>query len=432
MSAFDRSDRFQVELPEILTDIASPRVPDYVDDLLAQTAATRQRPRWTFPERWLPMGVIARRPLFFPTVPWRTLVTVALLIALLAVALFVAGSQTKVPPPFGPARNGALVFGEGDIYLRDSLSGSTKLAVGGAADDFAATFTRDGRRLLFLRRTEGLAGSVNEKIQMMAANPDGSGAVAVTGPLVSPDWWDIAPDDSAVVVATGDPSFGQYLKVANIRHPGPMRQIDVGDPPMRFSFPNLLGPTGTEIVFRGNTRTPDGRRSGLFAVHLDGSGLRPLTATDGLDNDYLFPQPSPDGHYVTYTTWDSDAKLDRIHALDLQTGTDRIISDPALDQGYATFSPDSQWILFNTYGFERNQITVARVDGSGPQLRMGLNYPRVNDLYISGVFSPDGKSVLVNDPGSKETRLVDAASGGDGELLPWSAGTISGWQRLAP
>jgi len=359
-------------------------------------------------------------------------VTVAILIALLAAALLVAGSQNKVPPPFGPARNGALVFGDGDIYLRDSLSGSTTLVVGGPTVDFAATFTRDGRRLIFLRRTEGLAGSPNERLVAMAANPDGSEAVAITEPLIAPDWWDITPDDSAIVVATGDPSFGQVLKVASIRTPGPMRLLDVGDPQMKFSFPNLLGPSGTEIVFRGNTRTSEGRRFGLFAVHLDGSGLRPLTATDGLDNDYLFPQPSPDGHYTTYTTWDSVANLNQIHILDLRTSADRIISDPARDQGFATFSPDSQLILFNSYGSDRNQITVAAVDGNRPQLRMGPNYPQVAGQYISGVFSPDGKSVVVNDPGSKETRLVDAATGGDGELLPWSAGNISGWQRLAP
>ena len=61
MSAFDRSGRLQQELPDLLTDIAAPQVPDYADDLLARTAVTRQRPRWTFLERWLPMGVIARR-----------------------------------------------------------------------------------------------------------------------------------------------------------------------------------------------------------------------------------------------------------------------------------------------------------------------------------------------------------------------------------
>ena len=31
--------------------------PDYVDDLLTQTAGSRQRPAWRFPERWLPMEI---------------------------------------------------------------------------------------------------------------------------------------------------------------------------------------------------------------------------------------------------------------------------------------------------------------------------------------------------------------------------------------
>lgn len=431
MSTFDRSDRFHMELPEILTDIASPHVPDYVDDLLAQTAATRQRPRWTFLERWLPMGVIARRPLFFPTVPWRALATVAVLIALLALALFVVGSQNKVPPPFGPARNGALAFGDGDIYVRDSLGGSTTMVLGGPTDDFAAGFTRDGTRLTFLRRTEGLAGSFNERLQMMAARPDGSQAVAISEPLVAPDWSDFAPDDSFLVVATGDPSIGQFLKIVNLQKTGPMRQIDVGDPQMTFVFPNFLGPNGAEIVFRGTTRTSVGRRSGIFAVHPDGSGLRTLTPTDGFDGDYLFPQPSPDGHFVTYTTWDGEAKANRMHILDLRAGIDRVVSDPARSQGFATFSPDSQRILFLSYGTDRTQVTVAGVDGSGP-IAMGPNYPNVADASVGGVFSPDGRSVLVNDSGSKETRLIDTATGGSGELLSWSAGNISGWQRLAP
>ena len=131
MSTFDRSDRFQQELPDILTAIAAPRMPDYVDDLLAQAAATRQRPRWTFPERWLPMGAIARRQPSVPAIPWRPFLVAALLLALVAAALLVtAGSQRHVPPPFGPARNGALSFDNGDIYLRDSSTGSRAL-VGG-------------------------------------------------------------------------------------------------------------------------------------------------------------------------------------------------------------------------------------------------------------------------------------------------------------
>jgi Tol biopolymer transport system component len=210
-----------------------------------------------------------------------------------------------------------------------------------------------------------------------------------------------------------------------------MRQIDVGDPEMRFLVPNFLGPDGAEIAFRGKTQTASGRRSGLFAVHPDGSRLRALTPTDGFDGDYLFPQPSPDGHFITYTTWDGEAKANRMHILDLRAGTDRVVSNPAQSQGFASFSPDSQRILFVSYETDHTQVMVSAVDGSG-QVAIGPNYANVENESTGGVFSPDGKSVLVNDSGSKETRLVDAATGGNGQLLEWSAGNVSGWQRLAP
>jgi Tol biopolymer transport system component len=102
-----------------------------------------------------------------------------------------------------------------------------------------------------------------------------------------------------------------------------------------------------------------------------------------------------------------------------------------VNQGFASFSPESQRIVFVAYGTDRTQVMVSAVDGSG-QLPMGPNYANVANESVGGVFSPDGKSVLVNDSGSRETRLVDVATGGNGQLLDWSAGNVSGWQRLAP
>ena len=437
MSAFDRSELLPVELPDILTDIAAPRVPDYVDDLLVLTAATRQRPRWTFLERWLPMGVIARRPLFFPTVPWRTLVTVAVLIALLAAALIVAGSRNKVPPPFGLARNGAIVFGSGqtgggDIFAKDSLNGPERLLIGGSTDDFAAGFTRSGTQLIFLRRTSGVAGGSNERIQPFIANTDGTNIRSISESLVAPDWFDWSPDDSTLVVQTGDPKLGQHLYIVDLAR-GASRQLDVGRP-MTMSFPNFRGPDGAEIVFRGETSTNDGYRSGIFAVHPDGSGLRQITPTNGDRNDdYMFPQPSPDGRLVAYTAWNAVAEKLQMHLVDLASGSDRLLStDSPQSQGFATFSPDGGRIIFVTYFANRNQILVKSLEGGGPPLQMGPSYEQVDGQYVSGIFSPDGTKVIVNDPASKETRIIDATIGGYGEVLPWTRGDLSGWQRLAP
>jgi Tol biopolymer transport system component len=433
MNAFDRSSRLQQELPDILTDIAAPRVPDYVDDILAQTAATRQRPRWTFIERWLPMGVIARRPAFFPTVPWRTIAVVAALVALLAAALFVVGSQSRVPPPFGLARNGALVFdAKGDIFVRDAVDGTSRALVTGPTDDFAAGFTRDGTRLVFLRRTAGSEGSADERIQLFIANTDGSGPHELTGSLVAPDWFDWSPDDSMVVMQADGATA--HLYVADTKA-GTARQLDLGVDMLSATFPNFLGPDGREIVFRGRLLTQTlGSKSGIFAIGPDGSGLRPVTPTDGdIDNGYMFPQPSPDGHYVAYTVWDSSAKRLRMHLVDLTNGGDRILDLSGGDsEGYATFSPDSNRILFVAYANDRARVKVAAVDGGSDPVAMGPSYPIVDGKYLSGTFSPDGTSVIVNDGATKETRLVDAATGGEGRVLPWAADGGTAWQRLAP
>jgi Tol biopolymer transport system component len=431
MSAFDRSERFQVELPDILTAIAAPQVPDYTDDLLALTSATRQRPRWTFLERWLPMGAIARRRVFLPTIPWRPIVVAAALIALVAAGLLFVGSQRHVPPPFGPARNGALVFDSGgDIAGRDSLTGTSRTLVGGPGDDFAAGFTRDGTHLVFLRRTAGTSGSSQERIQPFIAEADGSNPRPLSGDLEAPDWFDWSPDDQQLVVQEGAHDFGEHLYLYD-RDQGARRQLDAGRP-MTSTIPNFLGPDGLEIVFRGLASTEAGVQSGIFAIHPDGSGFRAITPTDGDRNDgYQFPQPSPDGRYVTYSVWNSAIRELRIHLVDPKTGNDRTIDDSiGHSQGYATFSPDGRLIMFTAFSESHAQVMVEPVDGSSAAIPMGPIYAQGND--VAGLFSPDGRSVIVKDATAKVSRLIDAATGGDGQVLPWSADGITAWQRLAP
>jgi len=433
MSAFDRSGRFEHELPDILAAIAVPRVPDYYDDLLAQAAATSQRPRWTFLERWPGMDAITYR-VAVPSFPWRPFVVAALLLIVALAALLVAGSQPHVPAPFGPAKNGALVYGDGDIYIRDGIDGASRALITGPDFDFAAGFTRNGEKLVFLRRTSGIAGEASERLAMFTANRDGSNVAAVSEPMISPDWADFAPDGSIAVISAGDPQLGQHLFVADLRDPGHFRPIDLGDQIDTATTPNFLGPTGAEIVFRGSKGTGTGTRRGLFAAHPDGTGLRPLTPTDGTlaDDRYSFPQPSPDGRYIAYTVWNEELVGNAIHVVDLQTGEDRTLTDVGRSEGWATFSPDSSRIVFVNYVADREQIFVAPVDGKGPRLPMGPAYRTVQNESLDSMFSPDGKWVIVSNSATDETRIVDAATGGDGDVLLFSPTGISGWQRLAP
>ena len=173
-------DRFDQRFTGLLEDLGAASYPDYFDDALEVAMHRTQRPTWTFPERWLPMGVLAQRRTMVPSVPWRIVGLVAVL-ALLAAALVVAlGSQRRVPPPFGIAANGVVaVAHDGDIYVRDTVDGTERLIVGGDQRDVAPLFSRDGTRLAFYR------AAVNESADggtLYVAAPDGSDLRALFGP----------------------------------------------------------------------------------------------------------------------------------------------------------------------------------------------------------------------------------------------------------
>ena len=155
----NRHDAFERDVTTWLTEAASPRMPDFRDELLQRTAATRQRPGWSFLERWVPTtGITAVRRTLRP-VPWRTVALLALLALLLAAtAMLYAGSRPGPVPLLGPAPmlgvagNGLVAYETGgDIYAVDPGDGSRRGLITGDTQDHAPQFSLDGTRLFFLR-----------------------------------------------------------------------------------------------------------------------------------------------------------------------------------------------------------------------------------------------------------------------------------------
>ena len=248
MSAIDRFDqRFE----GLLEDLGAASYPDYFDDALEVAVHRTQRPSWTFPERWLPMGVLAQRPAMVPTVPWRAIGIVAIL-ALLGVALAIAiGSQRRVPPPFGPAANGVVAaMRDGDIYVHDVAAGTQRLIVGGDELDVYPIFSRDGARLAFLRFADEAA--VEGTLFVVA--PDGSGPRALFGPepFQAAAW---SPSSDRLAVITGEAERSLWIVPADGSDPsGP---LDLGGvTPLRYSDVLWRPPDGRELVFKGVLEQP--------------------------------------------------------------------------------------------------------------------------------------------------------------------------------
>jgi Tol biopolymer transport system component len=408
-------ERFEHAIPELMTELAPAQVPDYFDDMLRQTAAHRQRPAWSFPERWLPMD-IAVQPLTSRRFPWRPLLVLALVALVIAAALVAyVGSQQRLPPPFGLARNGLIVFStvDRDISAVDPATGEIRPLITGPTEDIAPWFAPDGRHFMFVR-------TVEDGTAYWIADADGSNARQIVPPDV--DWFEWSPSGDRIVVQriVGTDVVTSVVDVAT----GESRTLDVG---MEIHSP-IWRPNHNQIVFTSE----DLGSQRFYIVDADGTEPEMIKTALGTVNS---PSLSPDGRSIAYATWETgvEGRQGRIHVLDLETGKDR---GPAWAGSAGTeeltpiFSPDGTRLLIERYAIDGYRLVVAPVAGGGPEITLGEPHLEFSS-GVSAAWSPDGKSILVTYNDDKRTWLY-AADGSSEERVTWTTTGALTWQRLAP
>jgi len=405
--------RFERDLPSILADLYPMSAPDYRDDLVQRFAATRQRPAWAFPERWLPMSVITLARQTLRPIPWRTAGLLAALALLLiaAIVAFVVGSARDVPLPYGLARNGSVAFEDGgDIVLVDSVTGNRTVTIGGPAVDTSPIFSRDGTRLAFLRES-----GTGQQLMVADALGQGSRALSTQGfeDFGVMDW---APDGTAILA---NPEVSGTRSIAIIPTDGSTaRLVDVG---MAAQEPVWVPPLGDTILFR--TPHPSGEAAGfsLWRVQADGSGLQQLVPPGGQEWDSLYFAASPDGSTVAYQLRDPVDGIQKIYVKPIAGGTPRPLA--AIESAFLPgWSPDGSWIAFLS---DNDAFYVVPVDGSVP--------PRLltaGTATEGAIWTPDGRRLLI--VMSPDRPLLYDPLSGASTPASWSSSGVTSWQRLAP
>ena len=421
--------RFERSLPGILDDLSAGPSPDFLDDVFARTARMRQRPGWTFPERWLPMTDIARTRAYAPAPPWRLIAVALLLISLVVAALLVAGSQRNVAPPFGPARNGEIVYDRaGDLYVGNPDTGVSRLLVGGPEVDSSPSYSPDGTEVAFFRAAEGRESSVH----IWAVNADGSNLHQVTRlPITDAIWATWTPDS-------------RHLAVIDSVGPGRLELLDVEgkEPPIRPA-PDLTvdslafrPPDGQEIAVRAIV---DGRY-GVYAIKADGSGQRTIlepTVPGDIDMHAGTMVYTPDGERLFYQSYTETNSAGSPGCCQLWVvnadGTNPQPFEPngTAWSGVPTVSPDGRWVSYWYVGDDAptQQVRVAAADGSGTVITTG---PAMSNFF-PWLWSPDSSRILMmpEDGSTTSAYLIDPA-GGSWSTVPWESGSGLDWQRLAP
>ena len=421
-------ERFERSIPALMNELAPTRVPDYFDDMLRRTASHRQRPAWSYLERWLPVEITTRL-VTVRSLPWRPILVTALVAILIAASLVTyVGSQRNTPPPFGVTANGALLFrgGDGSIKSFDPRTEALSTLLGSSAAIGEPVPSRDGRHLALVPQRTVPATIVVSGI-------DGSNRVALAGAyqdIAAVDW---SPDGSHLAILSRQGgSRGVTIAASNgsgatsLVADRSVRDLDYL-PDGRLALIASDKP-GQSCGLAGENAEDS---CALFVVNADGTGLdqlEPTTAFAGLTID-----PSPDGSKLLYVEW-SPGREGRLHIIDLRSRADDLIPVDGMPGRYsinrALFSPDGASVLFDFFEEATNHWAVVASSG-GPVVRIG---PDWTNMATDAMWAPDGQSVLAyyeQSDGTRVLRILDVTGKGGDRVLPVDVPYLPEWQRVS-
>ena len=429
-------ERFERNLPTVLTDLYLGPTPDYRDDLLWQTARTSQRSAWSFPGRWLPMADLVTERVNAPRIPWRTvgvaLVVLALLIA--GTVAFVGSQQPKLPPPFGVAHNGLITFEQaGDIVTLDPKTATTHVLVGGPERDSGPVYSSDGTKVAFRRDVDA-----NDRA-IFVVSSDGTGLVRVTpdpvGDLLD---WTFSPDGRALLVTaivSGQPRMFEVASDGS--RPVRTLAVDLQTDPNSVEAPHYRPTDGSQVLVVESSFGAPSRS--LSLIDLDAGTKKTLVEPSSL-YDVFGASWSPNGEWISYGKFDqtSDVPTARLHVM-AADGTDDHPVDSASgtvhDMGYVWSNDSTRMIVGrgNAPDFSDDRTAVVPIDGTGTGVE--LTCPAIGGTCGDRwTWSPDDASllgVIGADGPTAHHVLADPATGIVTDT-PWPAGGDSSWQRVGP
>jgi len=433
MTRFDRIERV---MPALLDDLAVGPPTDYLDEVLGVTAATSQRPAWTFLQRWLPMSDLTYRATFGSSIRLQLLLVVAFLIlCMLGVATVIGGMapDDERLNLFEPGRSGLVAFEtSGDIRGGDPATGLVNQLVAGPAVDRLPAWSLDGRQLAFIRLVDVGLGALyvidTQGAAPVLVRPDAF--PLVTGLAWSPDGRSILvswmrgtrPVVSLVDVRTGtttDLRYEQSVTAASFRPPD-----------------------GREIMFVGGEPGSSGGQ-GIFAYDRATGTIR--TIVEQVPGAIVQGEPtwSPDGSRLAYAI-SVRRETSRAFTVSAEGGEPRPVNAPgdtASESGPAWAHDGTHVALIRWY---ENGAVVAVVDpsegGEGvetpiPEMGSAGSRRPPRNLVASLLWAPDDSRLLVRPllaSGVPARQVLIDPWAGSAVPLSWVSTSDPAWQRLEP
>ena len=343
-------------------------------------------------------------------------------------------APTRLPAPFGPARNGILMSSQdGDIFAVDPLTATRSPVIAGPAFDFGATLLAGRDEVHVPSRARPTVASRTAASMLMVANADGSGVRALTPGPARPRLAGLVArrDADRLPVAPAPDGNGPSSTSSMSTAAGCERSTSAGRPTScRGCRPTARRSSSEASISRPATRLrgsspcdPDG--TGLHA-DLDQAGGR-LTTTTRRSPCRRTARVSPtsewSGTSVQVHILTCDGRRSGPAAPDRSTAQMRrhlLAGRPQI----AYLRADSDSLL---------QLVVAPADGSGTGIALGPRAPLGRTVRRS-TTTASARTARRSSPTTTPTRRLASCpiDGSPERALPTVSSRSPAYQRLAP
>jgi len=309
-----------------------------------------------------------------------------------------------------------------EIYLVNADGSDLTRLTNDPGADGSPAWSPDGRRIAFARAS--VDGDIESgETFIYGMNADGTGETRLAEGIL-PTW---SPDGNRIAFISGhDTEWDVYVMNADGSGQTKLTTGDgmniFGEPMVGFK-PNPWSPDGKRLAFNRTTFLGPGETEGqvktsvqIYVVNPDGSGLEPLTDTEG-----FFAGWSPDGKNVLLMKGaDNGEEGLELRVVGADDGGEKwTLELPGENpQGFPAWSPDGTLIAFTADRGGKDVIWIMNADGSGVRPITSGAGEGCDGLYGTS-WSPDSQQIAFTRgcwDGDAEVWVVNADGTGERHL----------------
>lgn len=291
-------------------------------------------------------------------------------------ALFVRASQAAIFSRYTTGRHHLKMNGPlGDRVRLLAVALALVAGAGLASTPAHATKHSINGRIIFGRYNAAI-----DDFTVYTANSDGTDEVKVLD-AESPRW---SPDGQRIAVALG----GEFVRTATMNPDGSDLVMLVGDPTLDEGF-SAWSPDGQRVAFEGWDNVDPTRPAGIFSMRASDGGDLVRVTTNPYGGHDMGAAYSPDGTRILFTRENPLLEQTALFLVHIDGTGLRQLTAWSMQADGGRWSPTGKEIIFGSHGV----LWLINPDGSKLQ-QVKLHDDIPEGFSFGPAWSPDGKYLL--------------------------------------